>query len=180
MRFMFAFSGLVLMGGLAFAAAKTGKAARVELQPANGSNVRGEVTFLETDKGTKVIFNISGLAPKSVHGVHVHEKGRCEKPNFESAGGHFNPTGSMHGSEASEHRHVGDFGNIVADKDGVARKEILVPNLKLQGETSIVGRALIVHAQADDLFSQPTGDSGDRIACGVIEAAPTAPRELQR
>jgi len=171
---------LLLAGLLAFSGNRAGKAAKAELQSANGHNVRGEVTFLETEKGTKVIFNISGLEPKSVHGVHVHENGVCEKPGFQSAGGHFNPTGELHGSAASEHRHVGDFGNIVANKDGVAKKEILIPKLKLRGENSIIGRAIIVHAQADDLFSQPTGDAGDRIACGVIEEAANAPRELQR
>lgn len=171
---------LFLVGLFAFAGSRTQKAARVVLQPADGSNVQGEVTFLETEKGTKVIVNVTGLAPKSVHGVHVHEKGLCEKPGFQSAGGHFNPTGSLHGGAASEHRHVGDFGNIVANKDGVAKMELLIPHLRLRGETSIIGRALIVHAQPDDLFSQPTGDAGDRIACGVIEEASRAPRELQR
>ena len=159
------------------AMADAGKAAKATLTAA-GATPTGTVTFLELEEGTKVIMNIQGLSPGAVHAIHIHENGKCEGPGFASAGGHFNPANKEHGGPASEHRHVGDFGNLVANATGVAKAEFLLEGMKLEGEGGVIGRALILHSKADDLVSQPSGDSGERIACGIIESAPSAPREM--
>jgi Cu-Zn family superoxide dismutase len=102
------------------------------------------------------------------HGFHIHEKGDCSAADASSAGGHFNPTGKPHGGPDSDARHAGDFGNIEADATGNARYSRTFSDLTLDGESSIIGKAIIVHQKADDLKTQPSGDAGGRIGCGVI------------
>ena len=111
-----------------------------------------------------------GLEPGQ-HGFHVHEFGDLtDLQKGESAGGHFNPTGMPHGRPDDEERHAGDLGNIEADQNGVANVNIRDSVLRLNGPQSILGRAIVVHAKADE-FTQPSGDAGDRVALGVIGIA---------
>jgi Cu-Zn family superoxide dismutase len=112
---------------------------------------------------------VRGLTPNSEHGFHIHEKGDLSAPDLASAGAHYNPTGHKHGGPESQQKHVGDLGNIRADGQGVARVDRWVENATLEAKNAIVGRSILVHAQADDLKSDPSGNSGGRIAGGVIE-----------
>lgn len=145
--------------------------ATANVLPASGSQVRGTITF--TQKGDRVVVagELTGLAPGE-HGLHIHEKGDCTAPDASSAGGHFNPRGSRHGGPGSEIRHGGDLGNITADQTGVARFTTEVSGISLgTGDDNIIGRAVIVHANADDLQTDPSGGSGPRIGCGLIGKA---------
>ena len=114
-----------------------------------------------------VVADISGLTPGK-HGFHIHEYGDCSSDDGTSAGGHFNPNGMPHSMPTSEQRHVGDLGNIEADKDGKAHLDYFDTVISFSGKNSIVGRGLIVHEKEDDLKTQPTGAAGARVACGVI------------
>lgn len=131
-------------------------------------NIHGYVMFQPTAEGVFVLAHVEGLEPNGVHGFHVHEFGDCSAPDATSAGGHFNPHGADHGGPESDERHVGDLGNLHADDTGMAHLEWTDHKLELSGPNSIVGKAVIVHAQPDDLTSQPVGNAGARIACGVI------------
>jgi Cu-Zn family superoxide dismutase len=144
-----------------------------ELAPTMGNNVRGTVAF--TQKGDLVLVeaNVSGLPPNSTHGFHIHETGDCSAPDASSAGGHFDPTASPHGGPSGEVRHGGDLGNLDADANGNARSSVKVSGITIDGGPDrILGRAVVVHAGADDLESQPAGNSGGRVACGVINPGP--------
>ncbi len=143
--------------------------ASVVLEPTQGSQVRGTVTFTPAAGGVRVVADISGLTPGS-HGFHVHDKGDCSAPDATSAGGHFNPGGTPHGAPDAEKHHAGDLGNITAGDDGKAHLDQVFPFLSLSGADSIVGRGFIVHAGKDDMTTQPTGNAGARAACGVIKA----------
>ena len=138
--------------------------------PAKDKTVKGTITFTQTENGVKVVASLEGLAPGK-HGFHVHEFGDCSAPDFMSAGGHFNPTQMAHGGPSDGKRHSGDLGNIVADEKGVAKLEWMDPMMTLTGPNSIVGRAVIVHTNEDDLKTQPTGNAGGREGCGVIGIA---------
>jgi Cu-Zn family superoxide dismutase len=140
-----------------------------ELHALKDSKVSGTVTFTKESEGLHVIADLKGLTPGE-HGIHIHEKGDCSDPEGKSAGGHFNPTNVAHGSPDAEPHHAGDFGNITADASGNAKLDRLVKGISFSGATSILNRSVIVHAKADDLKSQPAGDSGARIACGEIKA----------
>lgn len=148
--------------------------ATAELTPTQGNNVRGSVSFSEVADGVRVEAEISGLTPGK-HGFHIHENGDCSAPDGASAGGHFNPTNEPHGAPESSQRHDGDMGNIEADASGVARLNYVDHTMTMAGDRSIIGRAVIVHANPDDLTSQPSGDAGARVACGVIKAAGGTP-----
>ncbi|MEM5788980.1 MAG: superoxide dismutase family protein [Syntrophobacteraceae bacterium] len=137
------------------------------LNPTEGNKVKGYVSFERDGKGVRLIANVEGLTP-GLHGFHIHEYGDCSSPDANSAGGHFNPTDMPHAGPTAEKRHVGDLGNIEADKTGRARLEFSDKVVSLEGPHSIVGRAVIVHAQPDDFKTQPTGAAGARVACGVI------------
>ena len=142
--------------------------ARAELRPASGSQVKGMALFSQNADGVTIVAGVSGLSPGE-HGMHVHEVGDCSAPDAGSAKGHFNPTGARHGHLLDEH-HAGDLRNLRADAKGNAEYREHVPGLSLDGsENNIAGRALIIHADADDYNSQPAGNSGRRVACGVIE-----------
>jgi Cu-Zn family superoxide dismutase len=142
-----------------------------ELKPTQGNTVSGTTTFVE--RGDKVLVEgrLTGLPP-GLHGFHVHEKGDCSAPDASSAGAHFNPTAKAHGNPLSGEHHVGDLGNVTADAQGNAVLVIELPvrdfSLANNAPDSIVGRSLIVHADPDDLKTQPAGNSGKRVACGVI------------
>lgn len=149
--------------------------ATAELKPTQGNTVSGSVTFKLVDGALRVSGQLSGLKPGSEHGFHIHEKGDCSAPDGSSAGGHFNPAQSEHGSVASDPHHGGDMPNIVADAQGNATIDGPVSsnvNLGKGDAFDIAGHAVIVHADPDDYRSQPTGNAGGRLACGVITTRP--------
>ncbi|WP_221030542.1 superoxide dismutase family protein [Actomonas aquatica] len=133
----------------------------------NDSGVSGTVTFEQTKDGVRVVADVKGLTPGK-HGFHVHQKGDLSAANLTSTGGHFNPTGHDHSGPDAMMRHVGDLGNLTADASGHATADFVDHKLALAGEHSIIGRGVIVHADEDDLKSQPTGNAGGRVAGGVI------------
>ena len=137
------------------------------LQSASGSHVTGTVTFTKTDDGVRVVADVVGLTPGE-HGFHIHEFGDCSAADATTAGGHFNPGKHPHAGPDEEMRHEGDLGNLTADASGKAHYERTDKKLKFSGEDSIIGRSVIVHEKVDDLKTQPTGNAGARIACGVI------------
>jgi len=137
------------------------------LYATQGNSVSGTVTFTKVAEGVKVVADLSGLTPGK-HGFHIHEFGDCSSPDGTSAGGHFNPSGSPHGAPMDMSRHAGDMGNIEAGADGKAHVEYIDAHMNFEGPNSIMGRSVIVHAKEDDMKTQPTGNAGPRIACGVI------------
>jgi Cu-Zn family superoxide dismutase len=140
------------------------------LHPASGSGVTGIVTFTQTGDSVVVEAEMKGLTPGK-HGFHIHEFGDCSAPDATSAGGHFNPHKADHAAPDAEKRHAGDLGNIEADASGVAKYKYTDSQIKLSGPDSILGRGVIVHEKEDDLKTQPTGNAGARVACGVIGIA---------
>jgi Cu-Zn family superoxide dismutase len=140
------------------------------LAPLGSSGVSGTVTFTKVEGGVKVSAKVAGLKAGD-HGFHVHEFGDCSAGDGSSAGGHFNPTGEPHAGPHDARRHTGDMGNVTAGADGAATIEYVDPRASFEGTNSILGRGVIVHAAADDLKTQPTGNAGGRLACGVIGAA---------
>lgn len=140
------------------------------LTPTKGSHVSGTVMFTQQGDAVQVTGEITGLAPGK-HGFHVHEYGDLSSATGAAAGGHFNPEKEKHGGPHAAMRHVGDLGNIVADSSGKVTLNITDSQIQLRGKHSIIGRGLIVHAKADDLKSQPSGDAGGRVAQGVIGVA---------
>lgn len=142
------------------------------LHPTEGNEAQGLVTFTKVGEGLQIVVDGHGLTPGK-HGFHIHQYGDCSANDATSAGGHFNPLNKAHGGPESEEHHVGDLGNIEANENGRASllKIYIDPNLTLNGPNSIIGRAVIVHSGADDFTSQPTGNAGSRVACGVIGIA---------
>jgi Cu-Zn family superoxide dismutase len=168
-------SGCVLLAGCSGASNIFSKklSATAVLAPTKGNSVSGTVNF--TQKGDVVLVEarINGLKPNGSNGIHVHEKGNCSAGDASSAGGHFNPSSSQHGGAAGATRHGGDLGNLKADASGYAQMSIEVSGISLgTGSDSITGRAVIVHAGADDFKTQPSGNSGARVACGLISKNP--------
>jgi superoxide dismutase, Cu-Zn family len=145
--------------------------ATAALQPTKGSKAFGEATFEETDGKLRVSVFAQGLVPGREHGFHVHEAGDCSSDDGMSAKGHFNPHGKPHGAPSGTERHAGDLPSLKAGKDGRARLDVTVDAITVRpGPASVVGRGLIVHADPDDYKTQPTGNAGARLACGVIRA----------
>jgi Cu-Zn family superoxide dismutase len=144
--------------------------AHATLQSASGSDVAGTLSFVNTGEGVRITGRITGLEPDSTHGFHIHQNGDCGAPDASSAGGHFNPTHQPHGHAGQAASHAGDLPNQHANADGVATVDVLAHGVELGtgGNTDILDRAIIVHAKPDDYTSQPSGDAGSRIACGVI------------
>jgi superoxide dismutase, Cu-Zn family len=138
-----------------------------EMHPTEGNQARGTVTFEEVSGGIRVVAHIEGLPPGK-RGFHIHETGDCTAPDATSAGPHFDPQGHRHGAPGDDEHHAGDFGNIEVDSEGVGHFEMTADFIAFEGPASIIGRAVIVHAEEDDLTSQPTGEAGARLACGVI------------
>jgi Cu-Zn family superoxide dismutase len=138
--------------------------------PTQGNTASGVVTFVETKEGLQVTAQLQGLTPGK-HGFHIHEHGNCSCPDANCAGDHYNPTHEPHGGPTDHKRHVGDFGNVEADNDGKVTITFIDTRAKLNGPHSIIGRSVIVHAQPDDLTTQPSGNAGARVGCGVIGTA---------
>jgi len=152
--------------------APAGTRAMAPLQAKGGSQVGGTIWFSEQAGGVRVVARVTGLKPNQEHGFHIHDKGDCSAPDATSAGGHFNPAGQPHGPQGAAH-HGGDMPALKADAVGNAEAAFTLEGLTLAGATDgVIGRAVIVHAQPDDYKTQPTGNSGSRIACGVIAAVP--------
>lgn len=155
--------------------AATPLVATAVLQPREGKTASGTVTFTELDGQVEVVAEVRAVETSGRHGFHLHEHGDCSAPDFTSAGGHFDPHGGRHGSPAEAASHAGDFGNVDIGEDGTGRLVLRTDKLTVTpGPASVVGRAVILHEQRDDLESQPTGDAGGRIACGVVELRPDA------
>jgi len=151
--------------------AQSGDTAVATLEGRSGTSTSGTVTFTQRGTGVMVRADVTGLPPNSEHGFHVHEKGDCSAPDAMSAGGHFNPAGKPHGSSAMPEHHAGDMPNLKADASGHAQATFELAGMTVApGPDSIVGRAAVVHKDPDDYRSQPAGNSGPRVACGVIAA----------
>ena len=142
--------------------------AQATIKSFEGGDIKGNIIFTKVADGVQIVANVEGLTPGK-HGFHVHEFGDCSGDGA-ATGAHFNPTHSKHGGPDSPERHVGDLGNIVADQDGRAHYERIDKLIVLEGQNSVIGRSIVIHADADDYTTQPTGNSGKKIACGVIEA----------
>ncbi len=136
----------------------------------SGATLRGTAIFTPVKQGLRVVVHVTG-APPGLHGMHLHEHGACGNQG-KAAGGHYNPDHVKHGflpKDGFRGAHAGDFGNITIGPDGSGSLTLTVPELRLSDPTrGVVGHAVILHAQPDD-FSQPTGNAGDRIGCGVVK-----------
>lgn len=145
-----------------------GPSASAVVRPASGSKVSGTVKFTQVGKRVRVDAEVAALSP-GLHGFHLHEKGDCSAPDGTSAGGHFNPGGRKHGGPDSPERHAGDLGNLNTDAYGKATLALMLDGISVgKGADGVIGRAVIVHAGPDDLRTDPTGNSGGRVGCGVI------------
>jgi len=137
------------------------------VMPVGDGEASGSVTFSDSDNGVMVQGEFEGLEPGN-HGFHIHQYGDCSANDGTSAGGHFNPSNNEHGAPSDMARHMGDLGNIEAAEDSSASINYTDETVSLR---EILGRGIIIHAGEDDLQSQPTGDAGSRVACGVIGVA---------
>ncbi|HET7903783.1 MAG TPA: superoxide dismutase family protein [Candidatus Eisenbacteria bacterium] len=137
------------------------------IAPTLGNTAAGEVRFYKVEGGVRVVAKLEGLTP-GAHGFHLHEKGDCSAPDAMSAGGHYNPAGAPHGAPDADgtHRHAGDLGNVEAGADGKATLNRVDPLLVYE---DLAGLAVLVHANPDDLTSQPAGNAGPRVGCGVVQ-----------
>lgn len=161
---------------LTVACASTPRAtATATLAPTSGSTAAGSVTLREMRDGrVTATVNLTGVPP-GTHGFHIHDKGDCGD-NGNAAGGHYNPTSMPHGAPDAASRHAGDFGNVQADANGNVSHTITLSGITVtDGPTTAVGHAVILHANPDDLVTQPTGNAGARIACGVVMAGTNQP-----
>lgn len=161
----------VLSGCAGAQPSSAGKSSAVAtLSPTQGNSASGTVTFEGVGGGVSVVARVKGLKPNSVHGFHVHEKGDCSSPDGNSAGGHFNPSGAPHGPQEAPH-HAGDMPALHSDANGMVEAKFMLAGLSIgSGPADVLNRAVIVHAQPDDYKTQPTGNAGARIACGIIGA----------
>jgi len=167
-------TGLMIQVATAFAAppivpAAVPNEANAILEPTLSNSVRGTVSFKKVEEGLQVQAVVSGLTPGS-HGFHVHERGDCSASDAMTAGEHFNPRNRDHGGPDDKERHAGDFGNLEADERGHASLTFVDSHISLEGKESVLGRSVVVDESADDLHTQPTGNTGSRQACGVITA----------
>jgi superoxide dismutase, Cu-Zn family len=170
----------LLFGGAMLAACAMGSqgtgteaapGATARMSDAQGQPV-GTATLAERDGKVHLLVQARGLTPGE-HGIHLHAVGRCDPPGFTTAGDHFNPTSRKHGLEAPDGPHAGDLPSLRADADGTARYEATTDRVTLSGGTRTVfdadGTAVVIHARTDDQRTDPSGNSGDRVVCGVIE-----------
>jgi superoxide dismutase, Cu-Zn family len=170
---------LAVAGGALTGKEKEKKAAPTQTMPAgkasaaiearSGSSLSGTADFMMQGGKMMITVNLKG-APPGQHAVHIHEKGDCSAPDASSAGGHFNPGGHQHGSPDAPEHHAGDFGNITIGEDGTGSMMIQSSELSMSGPNSVVGHAIVIHEKVDDFVTQPSGNAGGRIGCGVIQS----------
>jgi superoxide dismutase, Cu-Zn family len=172
MKFFLAILGVAILVGCKSTPTEppASNQAVANLEAKSGSKVIGTVNFAERPDKVLVSVKVSGLAPHSTHGFHIHEKGDCSAVDAMTAGGHFNPDGLPHGGlNQSAMHHAGDMGNLVADANGNVMASFEMNMVRVDnGKYGILDRAVVIHANPDDYVTQPTGNSGGRIACGVI------------
>jgi Cu-Zn family superoxide dismutase len=141
------------------------------MRSAQGKDL-GVLTLTQSSQGIHLAGRLTGLPPGE-HGIHLHTSGRCEAPKFESAGGHWNPTDRQHGTGSAQGPHLGDLPNITVGRDSSVAVNATTPGGTFRNQNALLdsdGAAIVIHAKADDYKSQPSGASGDRIACGVVES----------
>ncbi len=145
------------------------KTASANLESRSGSTVTGTATFTEEDGKVTVKLDVSGATPGK-HGAHIHENGDCSAPDATSAGGHWNPSGVNHGAPEASPHHAGDLGNLTVGEDGKGTLTLSSAEWQLDtgAANDVLGKAVVIHADEDDLTTQPAGNSGGRVACGVI------------
>lgn len=165
---------LLLIPALLFAAsaqARPAQTARADIINAKGEKI-GTATIAPAEQGVNISLNVSQLPP-GTHALHIHAVGKCDPPDFKSAGPHFNPDNKKHGSKNPEGPHAGDLQNFDVKADGTAKVSVAAPNVTLgEGPNSLFhpeGTALVIHEKADDYMTDPAGNAGGRIACGVIQ-----------
>ena len=168
MKKLVLFSISILVLG-ACATTTSGPTASATLSPTTGNTANGTVKLAEqADGSVQVTVDLTGVPP-GVHGFHIHDKGDCGD-NGNAAGGHFNPMATAHGAPTADPHHAGDFGNVTADASGAVHTQFTTSSVTVAaGQASAVGHAVILHANPDDLQTQPTGNAGGRIACGVVQ-----------
>jgi superoxide dismutase, Cu-Zn family len=161
----------VLLGGVLFiATAALAADATAQLKNAKGESA-GEAQLTQTPTGVLIHVEAHGLKA-GPHGFHIHQTGKCDAPDFKTAGGHFNASKKQHGFESPKGPHMGDMPNLIAEKDGNAEADVFEPGLHLHGKNPVLdadGAAIVIHAGPDDYKTDPAGDSGARVACGVIQ-----------
>src|SRR5688572_19339928 len=152
--------------------AETAAQAVAQIAPTQGNTVNGSLALAPSTAGVRITGAIQGLKPDAEFGFHVHEKGDCSAPDGSSAGGHFNPTQAEHGNPSGAAHHAGDMVNIRSNAEGVAQVDTTAAGTALHGDpgTDLMGKAIVVHESPDDYTTQPSGNSGKRVACGVIAA----------
>lgn len=137
------------------------------IHPTEGNEAAGTVTFENVEDGVRVQGEFEGLST-GMHGFHIHQYGDCSADDGTSAGGHYNPTNNEHGAPDDENRHMGDMGNLEVNADSSATIDYVDSKIQLNGSSSIIGRGVVIHGGEDDLTSQPSGDAGPRVGCGVV------------
>jgi Cu-Zn family superoxide dismutase len=169
--------GIVVVALPLTAVGEVERTAFATLQNREGATV-GRVALRETPEGVLVTVHVNGVAP-GPHGLHIHEVGRCEGPDFESAGDHFNPGQRQHGFMAANGPHAGDLPNIFVPESRLLSVEFVAKELRLSDESAHAlldadGAAVVMHAGMDDEVTQPAGDAGIRLACGVVHRPPAS------